>query len=257
MDEHPRGHLWAEHDTNPAPEVMIHSAPEAVPIPLNNLSTKIDGANDAGLVHPDGDVAVPSEAKQTNQSNAKRRSRLWTWKTIIGICIGLLILAIVIPVMVTVVANDRGRGPGNIETTAILSASSASSSFVTSTPSSAIPYPSSTLSPAPECIKSKFVKAINWIGIDENMGGWKFNLHQANTAEECCTVCHHLTDDGCNGWLYMTEESFTPRCSIIHGFAGPNINDDCPKGRPGIVFAKTVNSDNYGGPGPCAGSVRG
>ncbi|KAK1596985.1 uncharacterized protein LY79DRAFT_577102 [Colletotrichum navitas] len=157
MDDYPKGHLWAEHETNPAPEVMVHSAPEAVQIPLNNLPTRNDGADDARHVHPDGDVALSNHADQTSQSKLKRRSRLWTWKTIIGICIGLLILSIVIPVMVTVVASDRGHGPGKIETTASSSVSRASSYFVTPTPSSAIPYPSSTLNPVtPGMRKAKF-----------------------------------------------------------------------------------------------------
>ncbi|KAK2007517.1 hypothetical protein LZ32DRAFT_593718 [Colletotrichum eremochloae] len=257
MNEHPRGHLWAEHETNPAPEVMIHSAPEAVQIPFSNIAFRDDGANDAGPVNPDGDIAVPNDEEQTSQSKLRRRSRLWTWKTIIGICIGLLILAIVIPIMVTVVANDRGHDTRNTEITAIPSASQASYSFVPSTSSSAIPYPSSILNSPPECVKSKFVKAVNWIGIDRTTDRWDFNMHQANGAEECCTICYRSTHDGCNGWLYMTEESFTPPCSIIHGFVGPNTDGYCPNGHPGIVYTKTDNSDSYGGPGPCAGSVRG
>ncbi|KAK2038030.1 hypothetical protein LZ31DRAFT_508698 [Colletotrichum somersetense] len=255
MDEYPRGHLWAEHETNQAPEVVIHSAPEAVQIPLKNLSTKNDGADNPRRVHPDGDIAVSNHTEQTSHSKLKRCSRLWTWKTSIGVCIGLLILAIVIAVMTTVVANDRGHGPESIETTAISSAPQASSSFVTSTPSSAIPHPSTVFSQPPECAKSKFFKAVNWIGIDTDNTNWKYNMHQTKTAEECCIICYHSTHDGCNGWLYLTGESFI-QCSIIHGFSGPNIDDDCPNGRPGIVFAKTNDSDNYGGPGPCAGSVR-
>ncbi|KAK2003796.1 hypothetical protein LX36DRAFT_687299 [Colletotrichum falcatum] len=253
-NEYTRGHLCSEREINPAPEVMVHSAPEVVQTPPNNISTGNDGANDAGLFRPDGDLAAPNDAEQTSQSKLRCRSRLWTCKTIIGICIGLIILAIVIPVIVTLVASDRGHDTENIETTAISFTLQASySPSVTSTPSSAIPYPSSTMD---SCVKSKFIKAVNWIGIDRNMGGWEFNLHQANTAEECCAICYHSTHDGCNGWLYMTTESFAPSCSIIHGFAGPNTDDNCPNGRPGIVFAETDNSDNYGGPGPCTGSVR-
>ncbi|KAK2054586.1 hypothetical protein LY76DRAFT_227154 [Colletotrichum caudatum] len=160
LNEYPRGHLWAEHETNQAPEVVIHSAPEAVHIPLNNMSTRNDGADDPRRVHPDGDVAVSNHAEQTSHSKLKRCSRLWTWKTIIGICIGLLILAIVIPVMVTVVANDRGHGPESIETTAVSSASQASSSFFTSTSSSAISYPSTVFNPVSNTASIEVLLAI-------------------------------------------------------------------------------------------------
>ncbi|GKT92781.1 hypothetical protein CT0861_05978 [Colletotrichum tofieldiae] len=255
-DGYAGGPFWTEHEINPAPEVMVHSAPEAVEIPMNNMVTGNDGAYDERLVHTGGDIAAPGDTEQTGRSKVERRSRLWNWRTIIAICVGLLILAIVIPVVVAVTAANQGYSRGSIETTATSLSSSASASSVTSAPSSVIPYPSSTLDPPPECVKSKFVKAVNWIGIDQVMGGWDFNLHPANTAEECCTICHQSTRDGCNGWLYMAEESFTPACSIIHGFAGPRKNGSCPEGHPGIVFAKTDDTDNYGGPGPCAGSVR-
>ncbi|OHX01019.1 hypothetical protein CSPAE12_00261 [Colletotrichum incanum] len=282
IDGYAGGPFWTEHETNPAPEVMVHSAPEAIQIPMNNIITGRDGAYDVGIDHTGGDNTVPGDTEQTIQSTLEHRSCLWNRKTITGICIGLLLLAIVIPVVVTITAANRGHDRGDIETSATSPASSASASSVTSTSSSIIPYPSSTLNPVsskhyatelsafvtisqvanhlmiqpPECVKSKFVKAVNWIGIDQVMGGWDFNLHPANTAEECCTICHQSTRDGCNGWLYMAEESFTPACSIIHGFAGPRKNSSCPEGHPGIVFAKTDDTDNYGGPGPCAGSVR-
>ncbi|KAJ0166255.1 hypothetical protein CTA2_8018 [Colletotrichum tanaceti] len=258
------GPRWTEHETNPPPEVMVHSAPEPVHIPMNVGN---NGNNNDISVEPDGDIAVPNDAERAVRLNPESRSHLWNWKTITGTCIGLIILAIVIPVVVTVTATNRDRDGDNIETTAVLSATSSSGPSITPTSYTTVPSPSSTLNPyqitdylrmqAPECVRTKFIKSVNWIGIDQSMGGWDFNLHPARTAEDCCTICHQSTTDGCNGWLYMPEKSFTPACSIIHGFTGPTKSDSCPNGRPGIVFAKTDDKDSYGGPGPCAGLVRG
>ncbi|TQN70937.1 hypothetical protein CSHISOI_04560 [Colletotrichum shisoi] len=248
------GPRWTEHETNPAPEVMVHSAPEPVHIPMNVGN---NGSNNGIPVEPDGDIAVPNDAERAVRLDPGRRLRLWNWKIITGTCIGLIILAIVVPVAVTVTATNRSRNGGNVETTAALSATSFPGTSITSSSYTTVPSPSSTLNPAPECVRTKFIKSVTWIGIDQSMGGWDFNLHPARTAEECCTICHQSTHDGCNGWLYMSEMSFTPECSIIHGFSGPTKSDSCPNGRPGIVFAKTDDKDSYGGPGPCAGSVRG
>ncbi|WQF83366.1 hypothetical protein CDEST_08380 [Colletotrichum destructivum] len=264
------GPRWTEHENNPAPEVMVHSAPEPVHIPMN---VGDNGSNNGIPVEPDGDIAVPNDAERAVRLDPERRLRLWNWKIITGTCIGLIILVIVIPVAVTVTATNRGRNGDNAETTAALSATSFPGSSITSSSYTTVPSPSSTPNHvsnllyrcqlaieyllAPECVRTNFIKSITWIGIDQSMGGWDFNLHPARTAEECCTICHQSTHDGCNGWLYMPEKSFTPECSIIHGFSGPTKSDSCPNGRPGIVFAKTADKDSYGGPGPCAGLVRG
>ncbi|KAK1534031.1 hypothetical protein CPAR01_10739 [Colletotrichum paranaense] len=245
---------WVEETNNPLPQVVVYSAPEAVVIPMTDLGIGKggnDGTRENEILHS---VHVGDDAAST--IGVEKVSRLWNWKAMIGICIGLLTLAIVVPLTVTLSIKNHTSGPGNAENLATSTATSSSPSS-TATSLTLPPAPSSTLKPIPECVKSKFIREVNWIGIDEGGGGWVFNLHPAKSAQDCCTICHLGTPDGCNGWLYIPEISSTPSCSIIHGFDGPSDSESCPKGHPDIVFTKTGDKDSYGGPGPCSGSVRG
>ncbi|KAK1701572.1 hypothetical protein BDP55DRAFT_538997 [Colletotrichum godetiae] len=274
---HPGGANWVEQSKNPLPQVVVYSAPEAVSIPMNNLGTGIgsDGTKDGTKVHAGEDDASENDAEQGSPPEPPpgETSRLWNWKTMIGICIGLLILAIVVPLTVTLSTRNHTSDPDNTENLATSSASSPSSS-PTTTSLTSLPAPSSTLTPvssmpysllaasrmmgwALDCVESKFIREVNWLGIDKGGGGWLYNLYPAKSAQDCCTICHLETSDGCNGWMYIPENSSTPSCSIIHGFDGPSDSDSCPKGRPDVVFTKAGNKESYGGPGPCAGSVRG
>ncbi|OHE90641.1 hypothetical protein CORC01_14060 [Colletotrichum orchidophilum] len=257
-DNRPNGANWVEETNNPPPQVVVHSAPEAVSIQMNNLGIGNDGTEENQTFQSfqlGGDIDSANDFEHASPP-PRGASRLWNWKTIIGICIGLLILAIVIPLTVTLSAKGHTSSGDNTENLATSSASSSSPSSTT-TSSTSLPAPSSTSTPSLGCVESEFVQQVNWIGIDKSGGGWVFNLHPAKSAQDCCAICYLDTHDGCNGWLYIPENSSTPSCSIIHGFAGPNDGDSCPNGRPDIVFAKAPNKDSHGGPGPCAGSVRG
>lgn len=123
---------------------MVYSAPEAVGIPMTNLGIGNDG-ND-GIRENETLHSVHMVEDATSTIGAEKGSRLWNWRAVIGICIGLLILAIVVPLTVTLSINNHTSGPGNAENLATSTATSSSPS-PTATSLTSLPAPSSTLEP--------------------------------------------------------------------------------------------------------------
>ncbi|CAI0653701.1 unnamed protein product [Colletotrichum noveboracense] len=236
---------YAEFDPNSAPQVVVHDAPEVMQ--MGNLGTGNDGvvepAWDDSVAQPPQDN--PGALKAFCQSLARHK------KILISI-VALLLLATVLPVVIMKAILRAQWPPPN--------SPGSGSTPTTFTPeiSSSIPLPtpSSTLVPAPECNSSKFLRDVNWIGIDNGVG-WNFTLTSAQSPQDCCAVCHQSVPEGCNGWLYVKTNTNTPACNIIPGFSGPNKTKSCPSGRPSLVFSN--NGDlppGQGGLGPCADEVR-
>ncbi|KAM0275032.1 hypothetical protein ACHAQH_007639 [Verticillium albo-atrum] len=276
------GTNWAEYDANAAPQISVEQAPEVVP----GQSLKgLDGGVDI-----EADIRPPSASE--NKSPVPERlpwkirmlnSRVCSWKVLVPFVI-LLLAAIIVPVVLTQHRSDGGSSETIAPTArtssvihhAVTDSSSippASTATSTSSPVSAsVPQdPSHTDSSAgladkpgvqiAECKPSDFRTDVNWIGIAGEVG-WKFKLSDANNAEDCCKQCYQSTKGGCNGWLFMPgnedDSSTVPPCNIIYGYRGPDEDDECPGGKPDIVFAGASGSEeNFGGGGPCAGAVRG
>ncbi|KAI8174827.1 hypothetical protein K4K48_008478 [Colletotrichum sp. SAR 10_66] len=156
---------YAEFDPNSAPQVVVHDAPEV--IQMDNLGTGNDG-----VVEPPQDNT--GALKSFCQSLARHK------KIIISIVV-LLLLATVLPVVIMKAIlraqwpppNSPGSGSTPTTFTSVIS------------PSIPLPTPSSTLVPAPECNSSKFLRDVNWIGIDNGVG-WNFTLTSAQSPQDCC-----------------------------------------------------------------------
>ncbi|KAH7358679.1 hypothetical protein B0T11DRAFT_330444 [Plectosphaerella cucumerina] len=230
------GTNWAEFDVNAAPQVAVYDAPESMAPP---------GVD----VEADQHRRSSSDEKPTTVVTIPWYKKAW----VIALPIVLVsIIAIVIPVAITQssnrVADDGGNDP------AIPSVTSSDVSSVSLSSTLTTRRPASTSTVTPECNSSQFVRGVNWIG--SSIPNWSFKLDLADDAVDCCEQCYQ--DQACNGWMYMADDASTvPPCNRILGHTGPNPSDDCPNGKPDIVFAKGSNSlDNFGGGGPCGGRVR-
>ncbi|KAH6688964.1 hypothetical protein F5X68DRAFT_274999 [Plectosphaerella plurivora] len=228
------GTNWAEFDVNAAPQVAVYDAPETMAPP---------------------GVDVEADGHRRSSSDEKFTPVVVTpwWvknRTIILTVLFILIASIVIPVAVTQTAGRAGENDTSDPTSSTVASSVSESSTATSTSR----RPDSTSSVIPECDTSDFVRGVNWIG--SSVPNWSFKLDLADDAVDCCEQCYQ--DKGCNGWMFMADDaSNVPPCNRILGHDGPNEDDECPNGKPDIVFAKGSNAlDNFGGGGPCAGRVR-
>ncbi|KAF3343374.1 hypothetical protein VD0004_g6606 [Verticillium dahliae] len=248
---------WAEYDANAAPQITVEQAPEVVP----GQSLKgLDGAVDveADIRPPSASENKPPVPEHLPWKTRILNSRLCSWKLLLPLVVVLLV-AIIVPVVV-LQRRDNSRliddGIPSGET-------SFTTTHVSRTDTSSSPLASRTSisSPIAECRPSDFRTDVNWIGIAGEVG-WKFKLSDADDAEDCCKQCYQSTREGCNGWLFMPgngdDSSVVPPCNIIYGYRGPDEDDECPGGKPDIVFAGASDSEeNFGGGGPCAGAVRG
>ncbi|CRK43422.1 hypothetical protein BN1723_005674 [Verticillium longisporum] len=273
---------WAEYDANAAPQISVEQAPEVVP---GQILKGLDGAVDveADIRPPSASENKPPVPEHLPWKTRILNSRLCSWKLLLPLAM-LLLVAIIVPVVVSqrrgnsrliddgIPSGETSFTATHVSRTDTSSSPLASRTSISSPVSATISLDLSNMSSSSahadalgnqiaECRPSNFRTDVNWIGIAGEVG-WKFKLSDADDAEDCCKQCYQSTREGCNGWLFMPgngdDSSVVPPCNIIYGYRGPDEDDECPGGKPDIVFAGASDSgENLGGGGPCAGAVRG
>ncbi|MBE3047757.1 hypothetical protein IMZ48_35660 [Candidatus Bathyarchaeota archaeon] len=95
---------------------------------------------------------------------------------------------------------------------------------------------------------------VDWAGI---RGGsdWEFELKGLGSAAGCCEYCYKTAKE-CNTWLFVPSKDPGPDCTIIVGYGGNDADEQCPAGRPDVVFNLDGKPENFAGTGPCAGFIK-
>ena len=248
----------AEFDPGTAPQVCFGIAPEVVVVPIEPDVAR-EGLNN---MTPRGPASEKTERGKGCWERLGKRQRMW----LIGIAIAVCTI-LVIGVSVPLVSNKAGRssksGEANMSSPAPTAptntgpASSNNPTVSTLTPalvshSTNIPIQDSGMQ---DCKKERFTSDVDWVGIRDGRD-WDFDLKGLGSALKCCEYCYQTAKE-CNAWLYVPAKGPNPDCTLIVKYAGDDADDECPNGRPDVMFnVENDKPDNFAGTGPCSGFTK-
>lgn len=240
---------YAEFDPDTAPQVCFSSAPEAVCAPIEP---------DVAHQPPDNasaQAAVGEEAQGRKGlwDRLGKRKIMWLIGLAVVVCI-ILVVGISVPLLGDKISRSKtgsdasASDPDSSTTTDLTPSSSSTVSYPPPAPS---PPTNNSQAQVPGCERDKYIPNVDWVGIRDG-SDWEFDLKGLGSAAECCAYCYE-TAGKCNAWLYVPAKGPGPDCTLIVGYGGDDADDECPDGRPDVMFnMEGGKPDNLAGMGPCA-----
>ncbi|KAL2111973.1 hypothetical protein VUR80DRAFT_8887 [Thermomyces stellatus] len=222
---------YAEFDPSTAPQVCFGSGPEAFRPPIEpDIAHQRPG--DAASQAATGEK---TEGPKELWARLGKRKGLWLIGLAVVICI-ILAVGISVPLVGDKISRSSKGG-------------SEASTSAPPSPTSNITSP--TDSDIPGCRREKYTSDVDWVGVRDGKD-WDFELKAVGGAAECCAYCYETARE-CNAWLYFLPKDPGPDCTVIIGYNGDDADDQCPNGRPDVMF--NIDDDkpaNLAGVGPCA-----
>ncbi|PKS12381.1 hypothetical protein jhhlp_000585 [Lomentospora prolificans] len=243
---------WAEFDPNTAPQVSIGTDLElAPPAPVTTTSQpdKCDGGRRVTWGWKDSWTMLRCQSRPL-------------YISICGVVCVLIVVGISVPLVDSRIKASTALETGDLPVTR----TAGPSQFRTTSNSQ---YSTEVRNPEPmsndnmlnishqqapglsSCRKTDFLSDTSWVGIRDG-NEWDFELTAVGSAEKCCTHCYRVAHE-CNAWLFVPSTAPGPDCTVIVGYQGEDPDDECPNGRPEILFKKVGNKrKNFAGSGPCS-----
>jgi hypothetical protein len=239
-----------ELDQNPLPEVAMSAAPESLhPIPdpfgQGHAGSHSIIQNDVTNQGHEGPKTDDESCQQTTPDSLREALKRPRVRATLVILFILIVIAATSGAALGIASRRWSPPPVTDE-------GKTTSTQLMPTPT---PTNGNGVGPVPAgCDPAGHLNKVDFVGIYQGKN-WAFKLIPASNAVGCCKSCGEDAD-GCNAWFFDGTANRATACSYIYGYAGPNQNTRCPKGRPDVIFNHVEDlADNWGGTGPCAGSV--
>lgn len=254
QDTQPR---YAELDPNTAPQVCFGGAPEV----FAPIQPDVVYERQAGAPAPISEE-IKDESPKGFWAKLGKRKTMWLVGLAVAICI-ILAIGISVPLAGDTVSRSSKAGRNGASSLSASPTRADEAMPTNPTVSAYLPIPPSSGTSAnkptqatevPGCERDRYTPNADWVGIRDG-SGWDFQLKTLDSVEGCCGYCFERAKE-CNAWLYAPAKGLGPDCTLILGYEGDDADDECPNGRPDVIFnVEDDKSRNMAGSGPCSGSA--